>query len=157
MIIYHSASKRDLIVNNPINTIKEKDKEFEKSLEELEIEAITLSNTLTTMSNKIISLETTLRNKKIYIPFKLLISTILDKSKNLQEDIYLSWEGATENKKNFRLFLIKEENNEVRLKKPLIETNMQTRFEYIKYLNSFMSNFTLNLKTFCANIHRESL
>jgi len=83
-----------------------------------------------------------------------------------QQDVYyLSWE-LDDHAKNFRLFLVLEEKefvlfdsaesagirreyiSQVKLKKPLIETDMHTRLKYGEYLNGFIQTFKEHLKNY---------
>jgi hypothetical protein len=87
-----------------------------------------------------------------------------------QQDVYyLSWE-IDDHAKNFRLFLVVEEKefvlfdsaesvgirrefiSQVKLKKPLIETDMHTRLRYCEYLNGFIQSFKEHLKNYRAAI-----
>jgi hypothetical protein len=81
-----------------------------------------------------------------------------------QDFWYLSWE-ADDNSKNFRLFLtieelefiffdygehieqIKEFCSNIKFKRPLIETNIQTRLQYSEYLLPFIDAFKDYLKS----------
>lgn len=75
---------------------------------------------------------------------------------------YLAWEPLDENSKNYRLFLMTEEKEILHcpyedgiyrdefqskniFKKALIETDIQTRLEYVEYLNCFINRFQSHL------------
>ena len=76
---------------------------------------------------------------------------------------YLAWEQFEDNIKNFRLFLVGEDKEIVCInacdnprwiefqsktifKKPLIETDLQTRLKYAESLNPFFNQFAEYLK-----------
>lgn len=83
---------------------------------------------------------------------------------------YLAWEPADENSKNYRLLLISEEiecfhygfedtyrpggsrSKHIIYKKPLIETDLQTRLVNLEHLTYFVDRFTEHLKHYRISI-----
>lgn len=84
---------------------------------------------------------------------------------------YLAWESIDQNNKKFRLFLISEEVETIHsgweetyeffelspkllAKKPLIETDLQTRLHYFEHIDSFINAFKDHLHAYRVLIDR---
>ena len=113
---------------------------FNTALEELKTEVNLLYQTIDKKTKSIIDLEQNLRKIKIFIPFKTEFYL-----KNEPLPLWMAWEGAEENPKNFRMFIIKTKDN-ILEKKSLIELPLSDRLIYVKYIDSFIEKFTEYLK-----------
>lgn len=130
-------------------TIIEKKLSFEYALNSLVEEASKLSNVLDASSDRIKKIEKTLTDVKCIIPFtyKLL------QEKNITH--CFSWQLEEKcNKYRLMLTSINQENKDVVLCKPLIETKLEIRLKFAKFLFPFMNALSENLKKYKESLQK---
>lgn len=165
------------IKNDAVENMQQQIISIDSSLETFISEAGILFKLLDNTSSAIRHFEKSMTELKAFFTFRLCIKSgkeslpkiLMDNHKHIrfaehfttQVCWYLAWESLDENSKNYRLFLISDEQEIIHLwfkgdwsrdiqsnnisKKALIETDIQTRFEYVQYLNSFISQFNKHL------------
>lgn len=123
-------------------------------MEELKEASIKLSATLDHISNKTVNLENSLRACKIFLEFEFKVdknisiawkpdpNSMAKKSKILKSEKERLEKPKA--RKNFRIFIIDTEEN---LCLPLIETKINIKLKYSKYLNDFTIALIENFKS----------
>jgi hypothetical protein len=140
--------------NASVNKSDEKNQEnFDLiSLEQLAEETKMLFRVLDISSRKIREFESCMGDLKAHFPFRCRVFET-----NSGGSCYLAWE-KDDNSSRFRLYLIIEEQNEFgwsdEVKKPLIETPLDTRLRVSGHVVPFIKSFTEYLSKYRVAIER---